>query len=537
MVPFVGVYSFGFVATTVCVILLTYITYQLLKNYLHNWKELKPVPGIGNTYPFIGDALQFKSNAGDFFCQVVGYTKEFWDAPLFKLWIGPIPFLILYHAETIETVLNNPVHMDKAYAYKFLHPWLGTGLLTSTGDKWRHRRKMLTPTFHFSILTEFLEVMNEQAEVLIEKLEKQAGKGPFNCFNYITLCALDIICVRVAMQISLFEDVDKYQNSKQNCYISETAMGKKIYAQSNHDSEYVRSVYRMSDIITKRQRMPWYWPDFVYNYFGEGREHNRSLKVLHSFTESVINERTEYITYIESDSESDQGMRKRRAFLDMLLKTTDEDGKKLTHKDIQEEVDTFMFEGHDTTAAAMNWAIHLLGSHPEVQRKAQQELFEVFGESERPINTEDLKKLRYLECVIKESLRLFPSVPFFARTICEDTKINGYKVPKGANVIIITYSLHRDPRYFPDPEEFRPERFLPENCVGRHPYAFIPFSAGLRNCIGQRFAIMEEKVILASILRYFNIVACQKREELRPVGELVLRPERGIWITLERRKH
>ncbi|XP_073697831.1 cytochrome P450 4V8 isoform X1 [Garra rufa] len=511
MGAFVGVYTFGFVAASVCVILLTYITYQLLKNYLHNWKQLKPIPGIGNTYPFIGNALQFKANAGDFFCQVVGYTKEFWNSPLFKLWIGPVPFLILYHAETIETVLNNPVHMDKAYAYKFLHPWLGTGLLTSTGDKWRHRRKLLTPTFHFSILNEFLEVMNEQAEVLIDKLEKQAGKGPFNCFSHITLCALDIIC--------------------------ETAMGKKVYAQSNHDSEYVRSVYRMSDIIARRQRMPWYWPDFVYNYFGEGREHNRSLKVLHSFTESVINERAEYIHYVESDSESDQGMRKRRAFLDMLLKTTDEDGKNLTHKDIQEEVDTFMFEGHDTTAAAMNWAVHLLGSHPEVQRKAQQELQEIFGESERPINTEDLKKLRYLECVIKEALRLFPSVPFFARTICEDTHINGYKVPKGANVIVITYSLHRDPRYFPDPEEFRPERFLPENSAGRHPYAYIPFSAGLRNCIGQRFALMEEKVILASILRYFNIVACQKRDELRPLGELVLRPERGIWITLERRKH
>uniref|UniRef100_A0A671RA42 aromatase n=1 Tax=Sinocyclocheilus anshuiensis TaxID=1608454 RepID=A0A671RA42_9TELE len=495
---------FAFFLCTVFVSLLlflTFITYQLLKDYMHKWRELKPVPGISPIYPFLGNALTFKSNGRDFFCQVVGYTKEFWNSPLFKLWIGPVPFLILYHAETIETVLSNPVHMDKAYAYKFLHPWLGTGLLTSTGDKWRRRRKMLTPTFHFSILTEFLEVMNEQAEVLIEKFEKQAGKGPLNCFNHITLCALDIIC--------------------------ETAMGKKIYAQSNHDSEYVHSVYRMSDIITRRQRMPWYWPDFVYNYFGEGREHNRSLKILHSFTESVINERAEYITYVESDSESDQGMRKRRAFLDMLLKATDEDGKKLTHKDIQEEVDTFMFEGHDTTAAAMNWAIHLLGSHPEVQKKAQQELFEVFSESERPINTEDLKKLRYLECVIKESLRLFPSVPFFARTICENTQINVYKVPKGANVII-TYALHRDPRFFPDPEEFRPERCLPENCVGRHPYAFIPFS---------RFAIMEEKVILASILRCFNIVACQKRENLWPLGELVLRPERGIWITLERRKH
>ncbi|KAI1887586.1 hypothetical protein AGOR_G00191830 [Albula goreensis] len=504
-----GVYTLGSFAVATFVGLLTYLTYQLLSRYLHKWSEMKAIPGLEGTYPILGNALQFKTNAGDFFCQLVEYTNQFRNAPLMKIWIGPVPFIVLFHAETIETVLNNPKHMDKAYAYKFLHPWLGTGLLTSTGNKWRRRRKMLTPTFHFSILTEFLEVMNEQAEVLIEKLEKQAGKGAFNCFNYITLCALDIIC--------------------------ETAMGKKIYAQSNYDSEYVRCVYKMSDIITRRQRMPWYWPDLVYYFLGEGREHNKSLKVLHSFTESVINERAEYIAYIESDSESDQGMKKRRAFLDMLLKTTDEDGNKLTHKDIQEEVDTFMFRGHDTTAASMNWAVHLIGSHPEVQKKVQQELQEVFGQSDRPINTEDLKKLRYLECVIKESLRLFPAVPFFARSICEDCHINGFKVPKGANAIIMPYALHRDPRYFPNPEEFRPERFLPENSEGRHAYSFIPFSAGLRNCIGQRFAVMEEKVVLASILRNFKIEATQEREELRPLGELILRPEKGIWIKLEKR--
>uniref|UniRef100_A0A8C9SE37 aromatase n=1 Tax=Scleropages formosus TaxID=113540 RepID=A0A8C9SE37_SCLFO len=485
-------------------VLVTCLTYKLLSRYARRWREIQAIPGLEGTYPFVGDALQLKSNArGEyFFCQIHEISERFRNAPLTKLWIGPVPFILLFHAETIEMLLNNSKHMDKAYAYKFLHPWLGTGLLTSTGDKWRRRRKTLTPTFHFSILTEFLEVMNEQAEVLVEKLEREAGRGPFNCFNHITLCALDIIC--------------------------ETAMGKKIYAQSNHDSEYVRSVYKMSDIVTRRQRMPWYWSDFIYYFLGEGKEHNRNLKVLHSFTQSVIQERAEHIAYMESDSESDQGAKKRRAFLDMLLKTTDEEGNKLSHKDIQEEVDTFMFEGHDTTAAAMNWALHLIGSHPEAQRKIHQELQEVFGSSDRPVNAEDLKKLQYLECVIKESLRLFPSVPFFARSICEDCVINGFRVPKGADAIVMVYALHRDPRYFPDPEEFRPERFLPENSAGRHAYAFIPFSAGVRNCIGQRFAMMEEKVILAYILRYFNIEATQKREELRPLGELILRPEKGF---------
>ncbi|XP_076001493.1 cytochrome P450 4V8 [Genypterus blacodes] len=509
MAILLSTYTMSLVGVSFFIAALTYITYKLLKDFLHKWFQMKPIPEIEGTYPIIGNALQFKTNAGEFFCQIVDYTNEFRDAPLLKLWIGPLPAVILFHAENVETILNNTVHMEKSYVYSFLHPWLGTGLLTSTGLKWRRRRKMLTPTFHFSILTDFLEVMNEQAEILVEKLREKAGKGSFNCFSHVTLCALDIIC--------------------------ETAMGKKVYAQNNSDSTYVQSVYKMSDIVSRRQRTPWFWPNFMYNCFGDGREHDKTLKILHSFTKKVIQERSENISHTQSDSDSDRGTKKRQAFLDMLLKTTDEEGNKMSHQDIQEEVDTFMFEGHDTTAASMNWALHLLGSHPEVHRKVQQELQEVFGASERSINMDDLKKLKYLECVIKESLRLYPSVPFFARSIGEDCHINGFKVPKGANAIIITYSLHRDVRYFPEPEEFRPERFLPENSVGRPPYAYIPFSAGLRNCIGQRFALMEEKVVLANILRNFSVEACQKREELRPVGEIILRPEKGIWIKLEKR--
>ncbi|XP_051939749.1 cytochrome P450 4V2 [Hippocampus zosterae] len=494
-VPFLGV---GVLLALVA------LTYKQLSGYLKKWVVMKPIPAVSRTYPFIGNALDLKTDAVEFFGQIQGYVEEFRDAPLVKLWLGIVPFVLLYHAETVEPIVSNPAHMEKSITYSFLHPWLGTGLLTSTGPKWRQRRKMLTPTFHFTILQDFLEVMNEQAEVLVTKLASQAGRGAFNCFNYVTLCALDIIC--------------------------ETAMGKKIHAQSNSESEYVQSVYKMSDIISRRQRAPWFWPDFTYKYFGEGNMHDSTLKLLHSFTYEVIRERAESLK-LEDKSKT----RKRRAFLDMLLETKDEDGNTMSHPDIQEEVDTFMFRGHDTTAAAMNWALHLLGSHPDVHHKVHRELQEVFGASERMASMEDLKQLKYLECVIKEALRLFPSVPFFARSLREDTKINGYKVPSGTNAIIITYALHRDPRYFPEPEEFRPERFLPENLAGRPPYAYIPFSAGLRNCIGQRFAIMEEKVVLSSILRKFNVKCSQSREELCPTAGLILRPESGVWIQLEKR--
>ncbi|NWX17662.1 CP4V2 protein, partial [Aegotheles bennettii] len=486
-----------------------------LMAYWRRWWVMKPIPGVSPCYPVLGNAPLFEQEGEGFFKQLQIYVEEFRSWPLFKLWIGPLPVVVLYHPDSVEVILNSSKHIEKSFLYKFLHPWLGTGLLTSTGDKWRSRRKLITPTFHFSILTDFLEVMNEQGSILLEKLEKHVDKEPFDVFLYVTLCALDIIC--------------------------ETAMGKNVGAQENKDSEYVRAIYRMGDLIQRRQMSPWLWPGFVFMLFKEGREHERSLKILHNFTDTVIAEKAAELENTkqgkcDTDGNCEEnGSKKRKAFLDMLLCATDDEGNKLSYRDIREEVDTFMFEGHDTTAAAMNWVLYLLGRNPEAQKKVHRELDEVFGNTERPVTVDDLKQLRYLECVVKESLRLFPSVPLFARTLREDCSIRGYQIPKGANVLVITYALHRDPEIFPDPEEFRPERFLPENSKGRHPYAYVPFSAGPRNCIGQRFAQMEEKTILALILRRFWVDSCHEREELGIAGELILRPNKGIWIKLKRR--
>ncbi|XP_040821879.1 cytochrome P450 4V2 [Ochotona curzoniae] len=486
---------------------------QMVASYARKWQQLKPIPSIGIALPLVGHALHMKPGGKEFFQQLIQYTEECRHLPLLKLWVGPIPMVALYNAENVEVILTSSKQIDKSSMYKFLEPWLGLGLLTSTGYKWRSRRKMLTPTFHFTILEDFLDVMNEQATLLVHKLEKHVDQEAFNCFFYITLCALDIIC--------------------------ETAMGKNIGAQSNEDSEYVRAVYRMSDVIFRRMKMPWLWLDLWYLMFKEGREHKRCLKILHEFTDSVIAERACAMKTDEGGQDADRNHSsskvKRKAFLDLLLTVTDDEGNKLSHEDIREEVDTFMFEGHDTTAAAINWSLYLLGSYPEVQKKVDNELDEVFGKSDRPATLEDLKNLKYLECVIKETLRLFPSVPMFARSLSEDCVVAGFNVTQGTQAVIVPYALHRDPKYFPNPEEFQPERFFPENAQGRHPYAYVPFSAGPRNCIGQKFAIMEEKAILSCILRKLWVESTQKREELGLAGELILRPTNGIWIKLKKR--
>ncbi|KAK7076599.1 Cytochrome P450 4V2 [Halocaridina rubra] len=182
------------------------------------------------------------------------------------------------------------------------------------------------------------------------------------------------------------------------------------------------------------------------------------------------------------------------------------------------------------------------------KQRAYEELLEVFGTSDRPATMADLRQLKYTENCIKEALRLYPSVPMFARELKEEITVENYKVPPGTTLVIIPYCLHRDPKHFPKPEVFDPDRFLPENCKNRHPYAYIPFSAGPRNCIdspysnmclslilvnlGQKFALIEEKIVVSNILRKFRVESVVRREDLRILGELVLRPENGNMLKL-----
>ena len=276
-------------------------------------------------------------------------------------------------------------------------------------------------------------------------------------------------------------------------------------------------------------RSPLLWWKYLFQKMKLGLEHNRLINELHDFTKKIILERKQNKIMPKRQS-------KRMAFLDILLHTKTEDGQDLSLADIQEEVDTFMFEGHDTTAAAMTWATYLIGRHPEVQRRIFDEIENIFGDDrDRPVTMDDTKKMKYLECVIKESLRLFPSVPMVARVTTEDCVIDKYTVPKGTQVLIFTYLIHHTPLIWENPEVFDPSRFFLENMVGRHPYAYIPFSAGPRNCIGQRFALLEEKVMLSQLLRNFSVTSHDRREDIKMVGDLILRPAKPLNITLAQR--
>ncbi|EPQ05642.1 Cytochrome P450 4V3 [Myotis brandtii] len=302
---------------------------------------------------------------------------------------------------------------------------------------------------------------------------------------------------------------------------------------------------RMSDLVHQRMKTIWFWHDVLYLLFKEGRDHKRNLKILHNFTTNVINERANEIKRDEVHKSDDKGTtlsnRKRKAFLDLLLNMMDDEGNKLSLEAIREEVDTFMFEGHDTTAAAINWALYLLGCYPEVQKKLDNELDEVFGNSDRPVTSEDLKKLKYLECVIKETLRIFPSVPIIARGLNEDCDVERGKHCCERNIDCLlpiqalTRNLTHNLGICPDGIELTTLSQIGLGSIHRTSFYFSHVFQGPIPKCSQRFAMMEEKVVLSCILRHFWVESNQKREELGLTGELILRPLNGIWIKLKRR--
>uniref|UniRef100_A0A915EHQ1 Cytochrome P450 n=1 Tax=Ditylenchus dipsaci TaxID=166011 RepID=A0A915EHQ1_9BILA len=459
-------------------------------------KTLSSIPSP-RSVPFLGHVPITKPDVEGFVDQIMGMADLYPDAPrMVTFWAGTVPSVMIYSAELVESIAIGLNHLNKGIFYDLLRPWLGFGLLTSNANEWRPRRKLLTPTFHHEILKNFVHVFNFQSEILVKRMREKAG--PNNQLedvgHLISLCALDIIC--------------------------ETSMGQSVNAQVEAESDYVRAVLRINDIVQKRQKNPLMWNSVIFWLFGDGKEHAWALNVLHSFTKKVVVERRQKMIF---DGVSLAGERK--AFLDLLLEM--ERNGDVNEKDIQEE-------GHDTTATGVAWALQLFGCHPEIQEKAFEEIRSVCGNSS-DISFEQLGQLRYLECCIKETLRLYPSVPIISRRLGSDSTIGGHFIPADTQILLNIYLIHRDPQYWKDPEVFDPTRFLPENSKGRHAFAFIPFSAGSRNCIGQRFAILEEKAMLCWILRTFRVVSIKRRDQVRHKTELILRPVGGLPISLEPR--
>ncbi|XP_071572410.1 cytochrome P450 4C1-like isoform X1 [Temnothorax nylanderi] len=492
-------------------ILLLLILILLITNYyVHygkNGQLINLIPGMPRL-PIIGNVLQCIGTREEQWKILVNMTNQYY--PICKIWEIFLPIVFIRHPDDLETILSSTKHIEKSWIYHALHPWLGTGLLTSGGAKWHSRRKILTPTFHFNILQQFVEILIEEGENMAKSLKNTGGTVVKDLVPFVSKHTLNAIC--------------------------ETSMGTSLRGLGAFQHRYREAVYRMGELFIYRLVSPWLYSEWMLSLSPTGREQRKILKILHGFTERIIAERKlyhdrtngQYLRSFNNDTSGEKddtepiGIRKKRlAMLDLLIAASRD--ALMSDSDIREEVDTFMFEGHDTTAMGLCFILALLAEHKDIQDRVRNEVDTALQEHGEKFTMKLLQDLPYLERCIKEALRLYPSVFFISRIPAEDVKLQSYLVPAGTMVNIYIYAVHRDPNFWPNPEVFDPDRFLPERIRNRHPYSYLPFSAGPRNCIGQRFAMLELKAMIAPLVHNFYLEPIDYLKNLRLKVDLVIR--------------
>ncbi|XP_017070067.2 LOW QUALITY PROTEIN: probable cytochrome P450 4d21 [Drosophila eugracilis] len=468
--------------------------------------------------PILGNGLQA------LFFRPENYIQKFGDyfnkyGKTFRLWVLGECLVYTTDLKYFEAILSSGTLLKKAHLYRFLDDFLGDGILLSTGHKWTSRRKALAPAFHFKCLENFVEIMDRNSGIMVEKLKKVAdGKTSVDLFKYVSLEALDVI--------------------------TETAMGIQVNAQSDPNCPYTKALKSVVYIESNRlasvsQRYDWLFPiaaPFVY------RRLQRDIRLMQDFTDKVIRERRAILEQSKADGsyrpiimgDEETGKKSKMALLDILLQAT-VDNKPLTNKDIREEVDVFIFAGDDTTTSGVSHALHVISRHPRVQKCIYEELVSVLGQDpDAPVTQAKLLELKYLDCVVKETMRLHPPVPILGRFLPKDLQVGDKVIPGNTSILLMPYYVYRDPEYFPDPLTFKPERWLNGKEASTVPFTYIPFSSGPKNCVGQKFANLQLKTLISKVIRHYELLPLG--EDLKPTYTFILSSSSGNHVGLMPRK-
>ncbi|XP_030061112.1 cytochrome P450 4B1 [Microcaecilia unicolor] len=450
-----------------------------------------------------GNAHEFQRDGKDL-DKMVSWAAQYQDA--FPIWFGNFTaFLFIAHPEYVKAIFSrgDPKSIE---TYRFFIPWIGKGLLVLSGQKWFQHRRLLTPAFHYDVLKPYMKLISDSTKVMLDKWEKIVTEDkPVELFQHVSLMTLD----------SIMKCAFSYNSD----------------CQHNSDDSYIQTVYDLSYLINHRLRWFPYHSDLIYYLSPHGFWFRKGCRLAHQHTEKVIQQRKESL---KDEKELGKLQKKKHLdFLDILLYAKDENGEGLSDEDLCAEVDTFMFEGHDTTASGISWILYCMAKYPEHQEKCRKEIQEILGDRDT-VEWDDLAKMTYITMCIKESLRLYPPVPGVSRQLTKPvTFYDGRSLPADSLVGISIYSLHRNARVWKDPEVFDPYRFSAENSASRHAYAFVPFAAGPRNCIGQNFAMNEMKVATALTLRRFRFSPDETQPPIK-IPQLVLRSKNGIHVYLKK---
>ncbi|XP_062535698.1 cytochrome P450 4C1-like [Armigeres subalbatus] len=458
------------------------------------------LPGPIN-YPLVGCGHLFFGKSNEKRFAIVNDLTRTYPSPC-RFWLGPKLFVFIDNAEDIQIVLNSPNCLEKAEPYRFIRSV--RGLFTSPVDLWKVHRKLLSPCFNNAgLLTSFVSILNEKSKILVQRLEKSIGEESYDVYNDISRCTLDMICA--------------------------TFLGSDLNLQSNKGTKLIKAVEHGSELINNRFYNIWLHPEWIYRRTKHFREEQKCFEQFFALQREVLERRRKERTEITNDS---RDQKKSNIFIDQVIQISEETGI-FDDTDVRDEICTLIVAGNETSALNLSTIILMLAIHQEIQDEVHNEIVNVLEGCDPTID--HLARLKYTEMAIKEAMRLFPGGPVFGRKCTAPTCISKSVIPEGTNIILGIYNVHRNPKHWgTNVDSFDPDRFLPERVAARHPYAFLPFSAGLRNCVGHKYAIMDMKIILCYLLRSYRFRSPLKMDELQLTMSVTLKIT-NRQVAIERR--
>jgi cytochrome P450 len=415
--------------------------------------------------------------------------REYGD--IVALRFGPTPLRIMINgSDLLEQVM---VKQHQSFAknslfWRHVEALFGQGLLTSHGPLWQRQRKLSAPAFAGQRLLGYAPTMLGAVERMLEGWHDGEVHDVYPEAMVMTL--------RVASKTLFNAEVDSDVSAME---------------------EAMDLLY---EEIGNRFARPYKIPDWLP--LRGNVKYRRGIAHVEGLVRKIIAER-------RAGATADQG-----DFLSMLMAARDENGQPMSDKQLRDEAVTLLLAGHETTALALTWTLMLLSRHPEMQERLVAEINGVVEPGARP-TTADTERMPLLEAVIMESMRLYPPVWVIGREAVEDVVIGDYPIAKGSQIMICAWVAHRSPRYWEAPTEFRPDRWAGNFRRTLPRFAYFPFGGGPRVCIGQRFAMMEQALVLSTILPRFRVHAVDEAlPELIP--SITLRPRGPVRVRLEARR-
>ncbi|GAA3865735.1 cytochrome P450 [Streptomyces sedi] len=404
-----------------------------------------------------------------------------------RLPMGPTHLHFFNHPDHAKHVLaDNHANYHKGIGLTHAKRALGDGLLTSEGERWRAQRRTVQPVFQSRRIAGQAGAVAEEAAALVARLRSRLGQGPVDVRQEMTGLTLGVLG-RTLLDADLGP-----------------------YATMGGSFETVQD-QAMFEMISLNMVPAW-------------------LPIPHQLRFRRARADLDRVVASLTGSRGREGLAGRDDALSrLLLSVAAEPDPRVAERRLRDELVTLLLAGHETTASTLSWAFHLISHHPEVEERLRDESTKVLGS--RLPTYEDLRELTYTSQVVEEVMRLYPPVWILTRRALAQDDVGGYRVPAGGQVLVSPYTLHRHPRYWRRPDAFEPDRFGPGAAEDRPRYAYIPFGAGPRFCVGNHLGMMEAVFVIAQLSRELRLAAVPGHR-VRPEAMLSLRVRDGLPMTV-----